>query len=919
MKTISGTVLDNETGKPLPFSSVFIKGESIGTVANENGGFSLNISKRLANDSLTVSHIGYTNFYGIVNDLPVNLSIRLSEAVVNLSEVSVEAKKITAQEIFNLALQKIKNEDGYLKDQFRLEGFYREIHTSNSERTGALECAVEIYDNNLTQNFKEIVIPQFRKVYDRQNNLDQFIQTKEGHNHLLLLLNDGINLVPLASKLKNAVWSLPLEIEKITYFNDRLVYVLSNLESKRRELRVYIDLEDYSVYKNELILKTDEKDHLNYAWKKVTTEGDKCGAILDHQSYEYRKVNGKLVPYYFSRRFHFRCYNLTEQEISTKATFSTELLINNVITENVPKISPDKLKRKKGLINRTEPFDSTFWKYFNDIEDVTMDKQLVSEQLLEQLGTNTSNRIEHYSKYETREVRPLKIGNHDTYQFNRADTLFGSLTPLLTCYDVGYYHLSVDVDPEREWITGVSSITFKVIEPSSQIRIDLFEYMQINNISFIGQSLDYTRDLDAVYVNFGQALRKDSTYTIEVEYEGRPLDIDFDIWAAGFMWDQDDQGQPFIQSLCQGYGPKAWWPSKNHLSDEPDSTAISVTVPKDMIAVSNGVLLSVEPLGNSKSRFNWKVTNPINNYNLAVHIGDYVQSRENYKSQNGPDLLIDYFSLKQDEDLSKKKLAIVPKMLEVYEKYFGPYPFAEDGFKIVQSLYPMEHQSCVAVGRYFDDQLILHEAAHEWWGNSVSCTDNADIWIHEAFATYAESLYIEETLGYDLGQEYLNVKKEDIHNDHPIVGIEGVNHFHYRIEDKYFKGALMLNTLRHLVGNDKLWFGTLLGIHQDFRHSFMDTKTMLSYLNDKLGVNYSSFFHQYLFTTDIPILTIIQMENKKFKYRWENAETDFRMSLKWDDFIIEPGMEWQTTNFPIDGTEVIKKLEARYLIKVEFE
>ncbi|MEQ9310669.1 MAG: carboxypeptidase-like regulatory domain-containing protein [Balneolaceae bacterium] len=917
IKTISGRVQDAKTGRPLPYSSVFIKGKSIGTIANQNGVFSLNISDNLANDSLTISHIGYTNFYGIVKTLSEEISVRLTEAVVNLSEVSVEATKLSAEVIFNLALEKINNEDGYLQDQFRLDAFYREIHTSGSERTGALECAVEIYDNSLTQNFKEIVIPQFRKVYDRQQNIDQFIQTKEGHNHLLLLLNGGINLIPLASKYKSTIWKLPLEIEKITYFNDRLVYVLSNMSSKRRELRVFIDLEDYSVYKNELILKTEEDDQANYAWRKVTTDGEKCGSIRDHQAYEYRKVNGKLVPYYFFRKMDFRCYDLTENKISSKAALSKELLINNTATENVPKVSPDKLKRKKGLMNRKEPYDSAFWRYFNDLKDISIDKQLIDEPI--QTGANTSVQVKAYAPKSAIESRPLKIGDHNTYQFNRADTLYGSLTPLLTCYDVGYYHLKIDVDPEKEWIKGVSIITFKMIEPSNRIRIDLLEYLKINSISFVDQELNYTRDLDAVYVNFKQTLKRDSTYSIEVAYEGRPLDIDFDIWAGGFMWDQDDQGHPFMQSLCQGYGPKGWWPSKNHVSDEPDSAAISVTVPENLFAVSNGVLLSTEPLDNGRNRFNWKVTNPINNYNLAVHIGDYEQSQENYKSQNGADLSIDYFFLSQDEELAKEKVSMVPKMLEAYEKYFGPYPFIEDGFKIVQSLYPMEHQSCVAVGQYFDDQLILHETAHEWWGNSVSSSDNADIWIHEAFATYAESLYIEETLGYDLGQEYLNVKKGDIHNDHPIVGVKGVNHFHYRIEDKYFKGALMLNTLRHMVDNDQIWFNALLSIQQDFRHSFIDTKTLLTYMNDKLEADYSNFFHQYLNTVNIPILIVQQIGDQKFKYKWEATEKDFSMSLKWNQFVISPSTEWQTANFPMEDFEKIKRLEGRYLIKVDLK
>ncbi|HNP08266.1 MAG TPA: M1 family aminopeptidase, partial [Cyclobacteriaceae bacterium] len=351
---------------------------------------------------------------------------------------------------------------------------------------------------------------------------------------------------------------------------------------------------------------------------------------------------------------------------------------------------------------------------------------------------------------------------------------------------------------------------------------------------------------------------------------------------------------------------------------EPDSASIRVTVPENLFAVSNGVLTRIDSSVNKKVSYQWTVSNPINNYNLAVHIGNYAQSKAEYMSRNGQNLRLDYFYLKQDQELAQEKLSIVPKMLEVYEYYFGPYPFIEDGFKIVQSPYPMEHQSCVAVGQYFEDQLILHEAAHEWWGNSVSIADNAHIWINEAFATYAESLYIEQTLGYVLGQEYLTVKKGDIQNDHPLVGVEGVNHFHYRIEDKYFKGALMLNTLRHLVADDELWFKVLLGIQRDFRHSFIDTNRLLNYLNDNLGTDYTSFFHQYLLTVNIPVLAVHQT-NMGFRFRWENTEKDFEMPLKWGEYTINPTEEWQITNLDMANSDNLKSLESAYLIKVSLK
>lgn len=904
-KTIWGRVLEKGSNEPVPFCTVYILGESIGTIANERGEYQLNIPLQYWNDTLTVSHIGYQNFYGAIKKLSGQLNIELTEAIVDLDEVAVAAKRLTAPEIFERVIEKIKKNEGYETADFKMDGFFREAHASQGERTGVLECAIEIYDNRVTNNFRNIVIPQFRKVYERRRNEDQFIETKEGHNHLLLIMNGGINLVPLGKTYKSSVWRLPLEIEKITYYNDRLVYVLSN-KIYGRELRLLVDVEDYAVYKNELILEVDEEDHERYAWQQVNTKGERCGAMIDHQGYEYRKVNGKLFPHYFFRRMDFRCYDLSKQQVATSAYLSKELLINNVEI-GVPKVSGDRLKKKKGMINRKAPYDSAFWKYFNDIRDIEVGDRL-SEESHKYVFADNQNR--NPPKEDTVE-QPLKIGDHFAQRFNRVDTLFGSLTSELSCYDVTHYDLSIEVDPAREWLSGTSRITFKMKEPADRIRIDLYELLLLDSVEYGGQALSFERDLDAVYIDFPHQLEKDSIYAIALVYEGHPLEPDFDVWASGFLWDNDSQGFPFSQSLCQGYGAKAWWPVKNHLSDEPDSADISITVPKELMAVSNGMLSTTRTKAENIT-YHWRVSYPINNYNIAAHIGNYT-----YHNDSLNDLPISYYYLKQDSVLAHEKLQIVPKMLEVYQKYFGPYPFPEDGFKIVQTPNAMEHQSCVAIGKHFSDQLILHESAHEWWGNNVSIKDNADIWIHEAFATYAESLYIEETLGYEIGQEYLKSTKTEIHNDYPLVGVYGVNHFHYRIEDKYFKGALMLNTLRHLVANDEVWFSTLKGLQTDFRHSFIDTKTIVSYFNEKLGKDYSAFFEQYLFTTQIPVL-VWKQEGNVIKCRLENVVAGLEMELKIDEkHKLRMSTEWRVAEVSAGIDE--KVIQSDYLIIVREE
>lgn len=908
-QVVEGRVIDSKTQKPLPFCSVFIKGEVVGTVANAEGSFKLSLPKSLWKDTLVVSHVGYKNFYSLVKDLPKNLSVKLQEAPLDLDAIQVEADRLTAQEIFENAVEKIKSREGYPNQKFRMDGFFREEHQSEGEQTGVLECAISVFGDDVTTKFKDIAINQFRKVYDRKQNTDQFIDTKEGHNHLLLLLNNGINLIPLAKRYKSSVWKLPLEIKELTYFNDRLVYVLAN-EKEGRILKVYVDVEDYTVYKNELILKAEEEDFENYAWGKMNSKGEECGAIYDHQSYEYRMINGKLFPYYAFRRFDFRCYAPEEEKILASAYLKKELLINNVQYDPII-TATDKLRKKQGLINRKEPYDSAFWKHFNDIQATDVDVMLYNspQSVVPQNATKKSR--------ETPEVaieQVLKIGDHAMHQFTRADTLYGTLTPELACYDVNHYDLDLKVDPVREIIKGIVTMSFQMLKSTRSLRIDLLEYLTIDRITCRGIEVPFERDLDAVYLTFENPLMARGNYAIKVHYRGHPLETSFgDQWTGGFMWRKDSEGNPFAQTLCQGYGAKGWFPVKNHLSDEPDSVDIRVELPTNLIAVANGKLISKESLGET-SRVHWKTSNPINTYDVAIHIGTYDKTSSTYPSSSGEELSMDYYFLAQDTALASRNLEMVPKMMEVYEHYFGPYPFQSDGFKVVQSPYPMEHQSCVAVGPYFDDFLILHETAHEWWGNNVSISDNADIWIHEAFATYAESLYLEATLGYEMGQKYLNSRKNEILNDHPLLGVRHVNHFHYRIEDKYTKGSLMINTLRHVVDDDELWFETLKAIQEDFRHSFIDTETLINYLELQLELDLTSFFEQYLITTKVPTLEL-KKNNGAWQYRWVDSVDAFNMPIRVSGVQLLPSTAWQEASISLNDKDVAD-LQSAFLIRV---
>jgi aminopeptidase N len=461
-----------------------------------------------------------------------------------------------------------------------------------------------------------------------------------------------------------------------------------------------------------------------------------------------------------------------------------------------------------------------------------------------------------------------------------------------------------------------------VMEPFKKMQVDLYSGMVIDSIIWRGKRVVYTREYNAVFLDLPKMLQTGSIERINVYYSGHPVDFDPSVpMYASFLWVEDGKANPWLQSICQGYGASGWWPNKDHLSDEPDSAAITITVPSGLNVVSNGRLRNKVLIGDRSTRYDWFVSYPINNYNLTLNVGDYKHfSGQHIGSTDTLDL--DYYVLSDHIERAHRGFEIVEPMLKAYEKYFGPYPFPRDGFKLVETPHAMEHQSCVSIGYEYlegdgafdfendsldftaglsDFQIVLHESAHEWWGNSVSCKDNAELWIHESFATYAEALFVEEQYGYENSQAYLNAFKKQILNIDPIIGKFDVNHIHYDISDMYGKGALVLNTFRHVLNNDTLWFDILRGIQSTFQYQIVTTTDIIYYINSKTGKDYTYFFDQYLRFTDIPQLEI-QFENRNGKeflnYRWHADVAGFTMPVQYKlnsqqtDYLF-PTLRWQ--------------------------
>lgn len=468
--------------------------------------------------------------------------------------------------------------------------------------------------------------------------------------------------------------------------------------------------------------------------------------------------------------------------------------------------------------------------------------------------------------------------------FNRADSLQGYLSPERSCYDVLFYALDVQILPELQTVAGHNTIRFKAIKPFRSMQVDLFASMRIDSILYHHQPLRFRREYNAVFIELPQTLPTGTIDSLTIHYAGQPRQPELSKWQGGFFWLRDKNGNPLIQSVCQGSGASLWWPCKDHLSDEPDSMRIAVTVPDTLTEISNGTLIGMTPQPDGWMRYEWYVHYPINVYNVVVNLGKFDHYSEKYV--NGKDTMpLHFYYLDYHKELAKAIFGHVQPMLRLFEKYFGPYPFYKDGFTIMESIYPMEHQGAVSVGLFnspfYSDQcdtagiirLAWHEAAHEWWGNSVSCKDNADIWFHEAFATYAELLGLETFKGRDAMLHYLREQKPE--NRLPLIGSYDVNDFH--LDDVYSKGSKLVYMLRKIIDDDTKWQALLKGIQQHFKYKTIGSAELEAYIIRFTRLNLKPVFDQYLRHTALPELVL-----KKDGITWKADVPNFSLPVKTD-------------------------------------
>lgn len=929
--TINGKIIDASSRQGIPFVNLYIKPGTIGTASNTVGEFIFKYPASRSDDTLLITSIGYKPTGRPLKSLGRNVTITLEPSVVELAAVTVSAQ--TGLDILKEAIRRIPQ--NYDTSRMQLTAFYRE----------------NVWMGDFEVAFSEVVLDVYRPFYalkDQRNEQIRVIKGRKkkieyGREGQLYYWMSGSSNGPRGCfsedmvKYYNSKYS-PLNPAMYKYYDyqhtetirdeDRNLMVL-DVTPKPKARKGYIPMKLFLDEETLAIVKYNFE--LSDRGIRMVSRKDKglmhaIMANVVHVSTEYHKfqyavsysqVRDKWYLNRVTRHWEILVDSKKRNWEDRLWTLDANLVVTGIDTANAKPISEGDISKNSGPIHSmfSSDFDEGFWENYNVMK-------------IESKSSPHRNDIEL-----PKQDSVLSITKHISNRqngFTRGDTLRGKLTPLRTCYDVLFYHLDVAVDMEKKSVSGNNLIRFVATQPFRRMQIDLFTEMTINKIVYQDKELPYTREYNAVFIDFPEMIAQGKTLEIKIYYEGIPKTPDWEIpMNGGVLWDKDSLGNPWVQMVCQGLGASVWWPNKDHQSDEPDSMKIWITVPSEFTEVSNGRLLRTTPQAGGRTRYEWYVSYPINTYNVTFNIGKYAHFNDLYVSDDT--LTIDYYVMAYNVDRAKKMFRQVKPMLKTFEKDFGKYPFKRDGFTLVESLYPMEHQSGVCIGKITQQTsgdtspLLWHESAHEWWGNAITCKDNADMWIHEGFATYAEFLVVEDMLGREEASLALAEQVNAVFGDEPVIGVYDVNHIHYEIGDMYSKASLMLHTFRNILNDDELWFSLLRDIQAHYRYKTLTSDELIAFINQRTKGDYTYFFDQYLRYKDIPTLEVAFEEgenNLKVKYRWMADVTNFRMPVKVttapDKFeFIYPTTVWKTMTLKNMSIDAFGVDEENFYINVE--
>lgn len=929
--TISGKIIDAESHEPIQYANIQLKSKAIGTASNSEGEFVFKIPKTQMNDTLLISCVGYkTMSRPVGNTAGSSLLIRLLPSVFLLGEVVVTAE--TGLDFLKKVVARIPT--NYDTSATQLTAFYRENIWLGDFELSFTEAVLDIH--KIFKVEKKKPNDEIRVIKGRKKQIDfgrdgQFYYWMSG-------VSNGArgSLADDLVKYHNAKFS-PLSPRNFKYYRyefggmirdgDRNLVVLDVLPKKNARkgiivLKLFIEEESLAIVKYDYHLSEAGVEHVSrkdngvayFIMSKVVK------ATRDYDKFEgthtYKKLNSKWYLSAVKRHWEILVSSKKRDMVDRLWTADMDLIVTDINANAVKPIATENIGDNKSsmatLIGNN--YDPEFWENFNILKPVIAD------------SIRSGTMIELKSEPQANQKR---FSNRQQ-GFTRADTLRGKLTPLRTCYDVTFYHLDVAIDLGNRSLKGSNLIRFDVITPFRKMQIDLYENMKIDKILYNGQHLLYTREFNAVFIDFPSEIRPGTQHELKIYYDGVPKTPDWNIpMNGGVLWDKDSVGNPWAQMVCQGSGASVWWPNKDHQSDEPDSMKIWITVPSEYTEISNGRLIRKTPIAKNMTRYEWFVSYPINNYNVTFNIGKYVHFKDEYISDDT--LSIDYYVMPYNLERSKKMFEQVKPMLKCFEDNFGKYPFKRDGFTILESIYPMEHQSGVCIGRINAENasdtnpLLWHESAHEWWGNAITTKDIADMWIHEAFATYAEYQVIEDRFGKELAYQAIQEQIEAVENAQPVIGVYDVNHIFYDIGDMYSKGSLILHTFRNVLNNDTLWVTLLRDIQNEFRYKTISSNQLIAFISQLTQNDFTYFFDQYLKFTKLPQLEIELEENEenlKVRYRWVADVADFRMPIKvttsLDHFdFIYPTTAWKTMTLKNLGAHEFDVNDEDFFIEID--
>ncbi|MGV8915820.1 MAG: M1 family metallopeptidase [Kaistella sp.] len=515
----------------------------------------------------------------------------------------------------------------------------------------------------------------------------------------------------------------------------------------------------------------------------------------------------------------------------------------------------------------------------------------------------------------------LMCGLFSAQTFTKEDTLKGSNTKYRNFWDVKKYEISVEPNFANQSVSGTNKITFEITKDISQpiFQIDLQQPMSYTIIDTDKKLCSSERVGDFIFIESNHDFKKGETHYFTLEFSGNPTVAQNAPWDGGWVFTRDEKGNPWMSVAQEGIGASVWLPVKDIWSDEPDEGMVmKIITPKDLVGVGNGRLIS-QTLEKDKNVFTWEVRSPINAYSLVPNVGKYVNFKETYAGEKG-NLDLDYWVLDYNLEKAKKQFAQVKPMMKAFEYWFGPYPFYEDSYKIVESPYlGMEHQSSVAYGNKFKngylgrdlsgtgvglnwDFILVHESGHEWFANNITAKDQADMWIHEAFTSYSETLFTENYIDKVSAEKYVKGTRKNIQNDIPIQGKYGVRH--EGSSDMYYKGSNVLHTIRQVINDDEKFREILRGLNKDSHHQTVTTQEIENYISEKAGIDFSSVFEQYLRTIKVPVLEYSQTGNQ-LKFRYSDVVENFNLPLRLkNQQLITPKTSWQTVTL-IDQNPVL--------------